>query len=152
MNAMKVSMYISIIGLVIVLGVFTAFSLFQRNVNAAQSTQTYVILGWGGKTVGLADIVSDGHQTTITASTPYIPPQGKTFEAWLVDGNYGASGYPLSLGQFDEKGILRYKANLVNAYTYTDLAVTVEPKDDADPKPATSEQVGVAVFSSPYGK
>ena len=107
MNAMKVSIYISIIGLVIVLGVFTAFSLFQRNVDAAQSTQTYVILGWGGKTVGLADIVSDGHQTTITASTPYVAPQGKTFEAWLVDGNYGASGYPLSLGQFDEKGILR---------------------------------------------
>ena len=152
MNLMRVSIYISIIGLIIVLGVFTAFPLFQRNANAAQSTQTYVILGWGGKTIGLADISSDGHQTTITASTAYIPPQGKTFEAWLVDGNYGASGYPLSLGQFDEKGILRYKANLVNAYTYTDLAITAEPKDDLDPKPASSDQVGVAVFSSPYGK
>jgi anti-sigma-K factor RskA len=151
-NVMRVSIYISIIGLIIVLGVFTAFSLFQRGVNAAQSAQTYVILGWGGQTVGLANIISDGHQTAINLSTPFIPPQGKTFEAWLVDGNYGASGYPLSLGQFDEKGILRYKANLVNTYTYTDLAVTVEPKDDLDPKPATSDQVGVAVFSSPYGK
>jgi hypothetical protein len=90
MNVVRVSIYIGIIGLVIALGVFTIFSLFQRNVNAAQSTQTYVILGWGGKTVGLADIASYGHQTTISAPTPYIPPQGKTFEAWLVDGNYGA--------------------------------------------------------------
>jgi hypothetical protein len=111
-----------------------------------------VIVGWGGKTIGLANIISDGHQTTINLSTPYIPPQGKTFEAWLVDGNYGASGYTLSLGQFDEKGILRYRANLVNAYTYTDLAVTVEPKDDPDPKPAASNQVGVSVLSSPFGK
>ena len=152
MDALRVSIYISIIGLVIALGVFTTFSLFQRSANAVQYPQTYVIVGWGGKTIGLANIISDGHQTTINLSTPYIPPQGKTFEAWLVDGNYGASGYPLSLGQFDEKGILRYKANLVNTYTYTDLAVTVEPKDDLDPKPATSDQVGVAVFSSPYGK
>jgi hypothetical protein len=152
MDALRVSIYISIIGLVIALGVFTTFSLFQRSANAIQYPQTYVIVGWGGKTIGLANIISDGHQTTINLSTPYIPPQGKTFEAWLVDGNYGASGYTLSLGQFDEKGILRYRANLVNAYTYTDLAVTVEPKDDPDPKPAASNQVGVSVLSSPFGK
>ena len=47
---------------------------------------------------------------------------------------------------------IRTKQIWINAYTYTDLAVTVEPKDDLDPKPATSQQVGVAVFSSPYGK
>jgi hypothetical protein len=152
MDALRVSLYISIIGLVIALGVLTTFSLFQRSANAVQYPQTYVIVGWGGKTIGLANIISDGHQTTINLSTPYIPPQGKTFEAWLVDGNYGASGYTLSLGQFDEKGILRYRANLVNAYTYTDLAVTVEPKDDPDPKPAASNQVGVSVLSSPFGK
>jgi hypothetical protein len=149
---LRVSIYISIIGLVLALGVFTTFSLFQRSANAVQYPQTYVIVGWGGKTVGLANIISDGHQTTINLSTPYIPPQGKTFEAWLVDGNYGASGYTLSLGQFDQKGILRYQANLVNAYTYTDLAVTVEPKDDPDPKPSASNQVGVSVLSSPFGK
>ena len=70
--------------------------------NTAQSTQTYVILGWGGQTVGLADIVSDGHQTTITASTPFIPPQGKTFEAWLVDGK------PMPIGSETGPSISHY--------------------------------------------
>jgi hypothetical protein len=153
MDAMKVSIYSVFIGLVILIGVFAAFSAFQRNVNAVQTGQTYVIAGWGGQYFGMVNIASDGNQTTIIASTPYKPPQGKVFEAWLVDGNYGASGYPLSVGQFDAKGILTYKANIVNPFTYTDLGITVEPKNDLDPKPATSDQAGIAVFSSPpYGK
>jgi hypothetical protein len=53
---------------------------------------------------------------------------------------------------FDEKGILRYNANITNPFTYTDLGITAEPKDDLDPKPATSDQVGIAVFGPPYGK
>ena len=74
-------------------------------------------------------------------------------KTWLVDGNYGASGYPLSVGQFDAKGILTYKANIVNPFTYTDLGITVEPKNNLDPKPATSDQAGIAVFTNPpYGK
>ena len=76
-------------------------------------------MGW--PYFGLVNIATDGHQTTIIASTLYKPPQGKVFEAWLVDGNYGVSGYPLSVGQFDEKGILKYKANIVNPFTYTIL-------------------------------
>jgi len=151
-NTMRVSIYSYIIGLVIMLGMFTALPLFQKNVNAAILSKTYVILGWGGQTIGLVDIATDGHQTSITASTPYKPPEGKIFEGWLVDGNYGASGYPLSVGQFDEKGILRYNANITNPFTYTDLGITAEPKDDLDPKPATSDQVGIAVFGPPYGK
>ena len=45
-----------------------------------KSGQTYVILGWGGQYFGLVNIASDGNQTTIIASTPYKPPQGKVFE------------------------------------------------------------------------
>jgi hypothetical protein len=56
-----------------------------------------------------------------------VPHQDKVFEAWLVDGNYAASGYPLSLGQFIKDGSLSFNENLVNAYTYTDIAVTMEP-------------------------
>jgi hypothetical protein len=81
-----------------------------------------------------------------------VPNQDKVFEAWLVDGNYAASGYPLSLGQFIKDGSLSYSENLVNAYTYTDIAITMEPKDDTDPKPSWSNQVGVYLLSPPFGK
>ena len=86
------------------------------------------------------------------AVTDLVPHQDKVFEAWLVDGNYAASGYPLSLGQFIKDGTLSYNENLVNAYTYTDIAVTMEPKDDSDPKPSWSNQVGVYLLSPPFGK
>jgi cellulase/cellobiase CelA1 len=74
------------------------------------------------------------------------------FEAWLTDGNYAASGYPLSLGQFIRDGTLSYNENLVNSYTFTDITVTMEPRDDKDPKPAWSNAVGAYLLAPPFGQ
>ena len=115
-------------------------------------TQNGVILGYGGQVFGVVNVASNGHSLKISSVTDLVPLQDKVFEAWLVDGNYAASGYPLSLGQFIKDGTLSYNENLVNAYTYTDIAVTMEPRDDLDPKPSWSNQVGVYLLSAPFGK
>ena len=80
-------------------------------------TQNGVILGHGGQEFGVVKVASNGHSLKISSVTDLVPHQDKIFEAWLVDGNYAASGYPLSLGQFIKDGTLSYNENLVNAYT-----------------------------------
>ena len=59
-------------------------------------TQNGVILGYGGQVFGAVNVASNGHSIKISAVTDLVPHQDKVFEAWLVDGNYAASGYPLS--------------------------------------------------------
>ena len=70
----------------------------------------------------------------------------------MVDGNYAASGYPLSLGQISPTGTLKYNENLVYAPTYTDLVVTLEPQNDKDPKPAWSQSVAAYWMGPPFGQ
>jgi hypothetical protein len=80
----------------------------------------------------------------------YIPPEDKVFEIWLYDGNYGASLYPLSIGMVKEDGTFSLKSTHVYPYTYSVLFVTMEPKDDKDPKPAFSNQVGIYPLGAPF--
>ena len=120
--------------------------------NAVTPNQTGVFVGYGGQIFGLVDVSSDGHQTEIASSTNFVPPSGKVFEAWMVDGNYGASQYPLSLGQFAPGGKLKFDENMVNAYTYTDIVVTLEPDNDKDPKPAWSQSVAAYWLAPPFGQ
>ena len=61
------------------------------------------------------EVASNGHSLKISSVTDLVPDQDKIFAAWLVDGNYAASGYPRSLGQFIKDGTLSYNENLVNA-------------------------------------
>ena len=119
---------------------------------ANAATQTGALVGYGGQIFGLIDIDSDGHKTQINIASDYLPPADKVYEAWLVDGNYYASGYPLSLGKLDLSGNLKFTEDMVNAYTYTDVVVTVEPKDDKDPKPAWSNSVGAYWIPPPFGQ
>jgi len=114
--------------------------------------QTGALVGYGGQIFGLADVTTDGHKTDINIATDYLPPSGKVYEAWLVDGNYYASGYPLSLGQLDAKGNLKFSENMVNSLTYTDIMVTVEPDNDKDPKPAWSQAVAAYYLAPPFGQ
>lgn len=142
-----------IIGTISALLIFVAYSSITLQSGYAQSiNQSDIIVGPTGDVFGFVDIKSDGHSVDIKGLSNYLPPSGSVFEAWLLDGGSGSSGYPLSLGKFTDNLTLSYDANLVNPYTYTDLFVTIEPQDDPDPKPATSITVGVAPLSVPFGK
>jgi hypothetical protein len=104
------------------------------------------------KVFGFVDVKSDGHSLDIKGLANYLPPQGQVFEVWLVDAGYRTSGYPLSIGQIKDDLTFSYDAYLVSPYTYTDLFVTLEPKNDPDPKPAYSRTVGAAPLDVPFGK
>jgi hypothetical protein len=121
--------------------------------NTTEQTQIGVLVGYGGQLFGLADIsTKNGHTTEVNIASNFLPPSGKIFEAWLVDGGGGASGYPLSLGSLFESGTLKFTEHLNNAYTYTDLLITVEPANDLDPGADWSQTVGAYLLASPFGK
>lgn len=120
--------------------------------STTEQTQSGVLVGYGGQLFGLVDISTNGRTTEVNIATDFLPPPGKVFEAWLVDGGGGASGYPLSLGQLFPSGTLKFDEHLVNAYTYTDLIITVEPVNDLDPGGAWSQTVGAYLLASPFGK
>lgn len=115
-------------------------------------SQSGALLGYGGQIFGLVDVSTNDHQTRINLASDFLPPAGKVFEVWMVDGNYAASGYPLSLGEISSGGTLRYNENLVYAPTYTDLVVTLEPQDDKDPKPAWSQSIAAYWLRPPFGQ
>ena len=66
----------------------------------------------------------------------------------MVDGNYRASGYPLSLGQVSPTGTLKYIESLVYSPAFTDFIVTLEPENDKDPKPLVSSSSSLLVSFS----
>lgn len=139
----------SVIGVALIL---LPFENAQATSTTVQ-TQSGVLVGYGGQLFGLVDISTNGRTTEVNIATDFLPPPGKVFEAWLVDGGGGASGYPLSLGQlYTSSGTLKYNEHLVNAYTYTDLIITVEPVNDLDPGGAWSQTVGAYLLASPFGK
>lgn len=120
--------------------------------NTTEQTQTGVLVGYGGQLFGLVNIPSNGHTTEVNIATNFQPPNGKIFEAWLIDGGGGASGYPLSLGQLFSSGTLKFNEHMVNAYTYTDLVITLEPVNDVDPGGAWSQTVAAYLLAPPFGK
>jgi hypothetical protein len=115
-------------------------------------SQQGVLIGYGGQPFGVVNVASNGHTTRVDVVTDLVPNPDMVFEAWLVDGNYAASGYPLSIGQFIKDGTLQFDENLVNSNTYTDIMVTMEPRNDPDPKPAWSNAVGAYYLAPPFGK
>lgn len=120
--------------------------------NITEQTQTGVLVGYGGQLFGLVDISTNGRTTEVNIASNFLPPPGKVFEAWIVDGGGGASGYPLSLGQLFSSGTLRFNEHMVNAYTYTDLVITLEPANDLDPGGAWSQTVAAYLLAPPFGK
>ncbi|HZB17027.1 MAG TPA: anti-sigma factor [Nitrososphaeraceae archaeon] len=120
--------------------------------STTEQTQSGGIVGYGGQLFGLVDISTNGRTTEVSIATDFLPPPGKVFEAWLVDGGGGASGYPLSLGQLFSSGTLKFDEHLVNAYTYSDLIITIEPANDLDPGGAWSQTAGAYLLASPFGQ
>jgi hypothetical protein len=127
-------------------------SVYVSNAYSQVSDSSGIIVGRDGSVFGLVDINSDGHSLNIAGVANYIPPTDKVFEVWLYDGNYRASGYPLSVGMIKADGSFSMKSTQVYPYTYTDLFVTMEPKDDKDPKPSYSNQVGIYLLPAPFGQ
>lgn len=148
------------LGLVAVIAVSVIAGMFLLNNHAMQAyaqgnataSQSGALLGYGGQIFGLADVSTNDHWTNINVASDFLPPAGKVFEVWMVDGNYAASGYPLSLGQISPTGTLKFYENLVYAPTYTDLIVTLEPQNDKDPKPAWSQSVAAYWMIPPFGQ
>ena len=101
---------------------------------------------------GFTNIKSDRHSLSIKGTANYIPPEGKVFEVWLLDGGSVGSGFAQNIGQITENLTFSYDAYLVSPFTYTDLFVTIEPENDPDPKPATSVTEGVSPLNVPFGQ
>ena len=154
MHSMKLAIVAVITVSVIAAGMFLLNNqAMQANAQGnATASQSGALLGYGGQIFGLADVSTNDHLTKINIASDFLPPAGKVFEVWMVDGNYAASGYPLSLGQISPTGTLKYNENLVYAPTYTDLVVTVEPQNDKDPKPAWSQSVAGYWMIPPFGQ
>ena len=154
MHIMKLALVSVTIAFSLIAGILLLNSQAMQ-VNAlgnTTATQSGALLGYGGQIFGLADVSTDDHWTKINIASNFLPPSGKVFEVWMVDGNYAASGYPLSLGQISQTGTLKFNENLVYAPTYTDLVVTLEPQNDKDPKPAWSQSVAAYWMIPPFGQ
>ena len=148
---MKLALVAVTVTISLIAGIFLSNNHMMQ-ANAAMVSQSGALLGYGGQIFGLADVSTDNHKTKVNVVSDFLPPSGKVFEVWMVDGNYAASGYPLSLGQIAADGTLKYNENLVWAPTYTDLVITLEPQDDKDPKPAWSQSVAAYWLAPPFGQ
>lgn len=153
MHSMKLAL-VAVITISVIVGMFMLTNHVMQAYAQGNATarQSGVLLGYGGQIFGLVDVSTNDHWTKINIATDLLPPAGKVFEVWMVDGNYRASGYPLSLGQISQTGTLKYYENLVYAPTYTALMVTLEPENDKDPKPAWSQSVAVYRLIPPFGQ
>jgi hypothetical protein len=139
------------ISLSLMAGIFLSGNQLMQ-ANAATFSQSGGLIGYGGQIFGLIDVSTDDHRTKINIASDFLPPTGDVFEVWMVDGNYYASGYPLSLGEMSANGTLTYNENLVFAPTYTDVVVTLEPENDKDPKPNWYGSVAAYWLAPPFGQ
>ena len=124
----------------------------QRNQNQGLSLDlTTPTAGnvYGGDKKGTLEL--DYNKSTITgiAKMNEPPAKDKVYEGWFEDKG-DASGYYLSVGKFDENGVLAINQTMVNPYTYTVFYVTAEPVKDLDPKP--SEIVVATKLPEPFGQ
>jgi hypothetical protein len=151
MHIMKLAFVAVSVTISLIAGIFLSNN-HAMQASAAMVSQSGALIGYGGQIFGLADVSTDNHRTKINVASDFLPASGKVFEVWMVDANYYASGYPLSLGQIAADGTLKYNENLVYAPTYTDLVVTLEPENDKDPKPAWSQSVAAYWMIPPFGQ
>ncbi len=102
---------------------------------------------FGGKVVGDHLVRVNGNQISIVTSFDANPSAGMVYEGWLVDM---ATGYKLSLGQFNAKNDLFFSQEIVNPWIYNVLVISEEPMGDTDPSPHTP--VGGVPLKAPFGQ
>ncbi|HEY9485270.1 MAG TPA: hypothetical protein VIQ04_01395 [Nitrososphaeraceae archaeon] len=91
---------------------------------------------YGGDKKGTLYLNVQNNTLIATAQINEPPPtEEQVYEGWFEDRG-DASGYSLSVGQFNQNYTLSVNQTMVNPYTYTIFYVTTEPRDDFDLKPA----------------
>lgn len=91
---------------------------------------------YGGDKKGTLYLNVQNNTIIATAQINEPPPtEEQVYEGWFEDRG-AASGYSLSVGQFNQNNTLSVNQTMVNPYTYTIFYVTTEPRDDFDLKPA----------------
>ncbi len=91
---------------------------------------------YGGDKKGTLYLNVQNNTIIATAQINEPPPtEEQVYEGWFEDMG-DASGYSLSVGQFNQNNTLSVNQAMVNPYTYTIFYVTTEPRDDFDLKPA----------------
>ncbi len=101
---------------------------------------------FGGEEVGDHLVRVNGNQISIVTSFDANPSAGMVYEGWLVDM---ATGYKLSLGEFDAQNNLFFSQAIVNPWIYDVLVITEEPIEDTDPAP--NKPVGATLLPEPFG-
>lgn len=91
---------------------------------------------YGGDKKGTLYLNVQNNTIIATAQINEPPPtEEQVYEDWFEDRG-DASGYSLSVGQFNQNNTLSVNQTMVNPYTHTIFYVTTEPRDDFDLKPA----------------
>ena len=91
-------------------------------------------------------------EAALTISNMLLPPEGKQYEAWLIDDT-GGQPLKISVLQLDQAGNGKY--NFVDPQArdllavYNRMDITVEPKPDLDPNPST--QIAYSASLPPGG-
>ena len=105
---------------------------------------------YGGDKKGTLYLNVQNNTIIATAQINEPPPtEEQVYEGWFEDRG-DASGYSLSVGQFNQNNTLSVNQAMVNPYTYTIFYVTTEPRDDFDLKPA--DILAATKLPIPFGR
>jgi hypothetical protein len=138
---------LSLVGIAVAGAVLAALALAP--VASAREFEGDLLSPGDGSDVGRYEIEVRGRNVEVEARVTVSPPAEYTLEGWLVDVVDGEPAYKLSLGELRGRS-LDFEQRMVNVYTYAMLVITMEPKGDLDPNPATP--VAVAVLPEPFGQ
>jgi serine/threonine protein kinase len=148
----QIAAYLSAGILIIALAVwgFTRFSSFGGAVNNPSAVPPVESAGVG--LLRFQDGTAPADQVTISTSSMELPPQGKRYEAWLIEDD-GEQRISIGTIEFDEQrhGSLTFVdgegRNLLGRYST--LEITTEP--DPDPSTNSSNLVVFSVSLPPEG-
>ena len=136
-NLLKIMISISLslsIAILLSVGIISTTGFAQQT--SLDLTSPTITELYGGDKKGTLYLNVQNNTLIATAQINEPPPtEEQVYEGWFEDRG-DASGYSLSVGQFNQNYTLSVNQTMVNPYTYTIFYVTTEPRDDFDLKPA----------------
>ena len=136
-NLLKIMGSISLslsIAILLSVGIIST-SVFAQQTSLDLTSPTITDLYGGDKKGTLYLNIQNNTVNAIAQINEPPPTEEQVYEGWFEDRG-DASGYSLSVGEFNQNNTLNVNQTMVNPYTYTIFYVTTEPKDDIDHKPA----------------